>query len=357
MARKIKSPLDMGNETMVRTIEELKDNYNSEKVVSYFLDGQLLTWLKDRYYDDEASKVESLVTDNDPIALASKLAGIFGIKAGDEIDVKSIAERNEKLNKLRKFTSDDDILNNIDHVAFSQEELSDILDEGAEVIYLCGDSFRIPLSEKGKKYVGINDPVIEIKTSVSVNLDTYDIFISKCHLSEKTSAMVFSSQQLIEKGLQYLSADDFSNALKCFKQAADSGSHEGLFQYAKMYANGTGVKQDTKLAKDLYLKAAEKGSAKACNNLGTMCEEDEEYDEAFEWFEKGVALGGSSWALYNLGHAYINPNYGKNDPARAEYYLNSAYEGGIARAAISLAKLYANQKNAEIYAPEKALNL
>ncbi len=32
MAKKVKFPLDMGNEVYVRTLEELKENYNSEKV-------------------------------------------------------------------------------------------------------------------------------------------------------------------------------------------------------------------------------------------------------------------------------------------------------------------------------------
>ena len=54
MIKKIRFALEMGDETSVRTIEELRAHYNSEKIVSYFLDGKLLTWLNDRYYTDEA---------------------------------------------------------------------------------------------------------------------------------------------------------------------------------------------------------------------------------------------------------------------------------------------------------------
>ena len=46
MARKPRIPLDMGNDIMVRTIDELKEHYNAEKVTEYFLNGKLFTWLQ-----------------------------------------------------------------------------------------------------------------------------------------------------------------------------------------------------------------------------------------------------------------------------------------------------------------------
>ena len=45
MGKRAKFPLDMGNDVKVRSIEELKENFNAEKVTEYFLNGKLLTWL------------------------------------------------------------------------------------------------------------------------------------------------------------------------------------------------------------------------------------------------------------------------------------------------------------------------
>lgn len=81
MAKKIKLPLDMGNDVKVRTIEELKENYNAEKVVSYFLDGQLLTWLEERFYEEEAGKIKKISKDSPNIS--AEIAEAFGIEIQD----------------------------------------------------------------------------------------------------------------------------------------------------------------------------------------------------------------------------------------------------------------------------------
>lgn len=123
MAKKVKFPLDMGNDIMVRTIEELKENYSTEKVTEYFLNGKLLTWLEDRYYDDEAEQVRKLSEQSDKSDVDARLAEIFGIMIDKEVDIEAIELRREKLEKLRAITSDDEILDNVDFVAFSQEDL------------------------------------------------------------------------------------------------------------------------------------------------------------------------------------------------------------------------------------------
>lgn len=189
MAKKVKFPLDMGNEVYVRTLDELKENYNTEKVTEYFLDGRLLTWLKDRYYEEEAEQVQELAEQGDKDNLAVKLGKIFGaeIKA-EEIDVEALEIRREKLEKLRQITADDKILENVDKVAFSQEELGDLLDAEEEVIYLCGEKFRIPLSVKNVRYIGLNNPVVTIGGKGEINLEASGIVFENCEFSDDTKA-------------------------------------------------------------------------------------------------------------------------------------------------------------------------
>lgn len=189
MAKKVKFPLDMGNDVMVRSIEELKENYNAERVTEYFLNGKLLTWLEDRYYDEAAEQVRELSEQSDSNP-AAKLGAIFGIETEEEVDVEALEIRREKLEKLRKITADDEIIKNVDFVAFSQEELGDLLDEEAQVIYLCGESFYIPLSVKNVRYVGVNDPVVTVSGKGDIDLEANDIVIERCELSEDTKARI-----------------------------------------------------------------------------------------------------------------------------------------------------------------------
>ena len=58
MAKKIRFPLKMANGTDVRTIEELRTNFDLTTVLGYYADGKLITWLRDRFYDTEADKIE-----------------------------------------------------------------------------------------------------------------------------------------------------------------------------------------------------------------------------------------------------------------------------------------------------------
>lgn len=216
MAKKVKFPLDMGNDVSVRTLDELKENYNTEKVTEYFLDGRLLTWLSSRYYDDEAEQVRELAEQGDKNNLAAKLGKIFGIEIeAEEVDVDALEIKREKLDKLRKITSDDRILENVDLVAFSQEELGDLLDEEAEVIYLYGEKFRIPFSVKNTRYVGVNCPVVTISGKDEIDLEANGIVFENCEFSEDTRERLISNNDNNnddnEEILEEYDDEDFTN--------------------------------------------------------------------------------------------------------------------------------------------------
>ena len=103
MARKIRFPLIMSNGADVRTLEELRENFDLKSILGYFENGKLETWLKDRYYDDIANAVSELSIDD--IDLNEKISNIFEIsykKAVDDVDIDTLKRRNEKLEMLRK---------------------------------------------------------------------------------------------------------------------------------------------------------------------------------------------------------------------------------------------------------------
>lgn len=163
MSRKIRFPLEMKNRIMVRTLEELKNNFDFEKLIIHYKTGKLLIWLEDRYYDDEAEKLKEISQED--IDFNKKLCNIFKVEYNKEfeIDIEELERKNLKLSKLKQFTDDEKIIKNIDRVAFNQEELFDLLDKREKIVYICGNEFNVPIEIEDITYIGINNVIANIK--------------------------------------------------------------------------------------------------------------------------------------------------------------------------------------------------
>ena len=155
----------MENGIEVRTVDELKEHFSIVHVLNYLKNGKLVTWLNDRYEYDLAESVENL--DLNDTQLVKKACDIFGVSY-DDFNTSS-AEREMKLDRLKKYTTDKEYLAKVDQVAFDQDDLYDLLDEYVDEIYLCGEKFTIPLGKRGVSYIGINQPVVVINSQEIVN--------------------------------------------------------------------------------------------------------------------------------------------------------------------------------------------
>lgn len=185
MAKKIKFPLEMARGVQVRSLEELQENFDLEKVVGCYMNGKLLIWLKDRYYDDEAAKISQLnKNDKD---LKQKICNIFGVKCTDSLDINiaKLEECSKRISKLKSCTDDEKLIENIDKVAFNQEELADLLDEGIEQIYLCGNKFTIPLNKENIRYIGVNNPTVVIKSETFVDFSKKNILFKGVYYNDE----------------------------------------------------------------------------------------------------------------------------------------------------------------------------
>lgn len=157
MAKKIRLPLEMKNGIKVRTMEELISNFDLEKAILYVEDGRLEKWLRDRLEDGLADQIKGLRgTDSD---IKEKICDIFKVNLKNtNMDIDAARKRESRLNLLRQVTDDNEILSDLDSVAFSQEDLLAILKEGKSKIYLCGEKFEIPMPNKGVTYIGLDEP-------------------------------------------------------------------------------------------------------------------------------------------------------------------------------------------------------
>ena len=190
MAKKVRFPLEMENEVQVRTMEELRENFSLPKVLSYLKEGKLVVWLRDRYANDIADSIENL--DMQDKELAKKVCEIFDVPYDEttEEELEKAAEREERIQKLRKYTDDKQYEKVIDNVAFDQDELYDLLDEDAETIYLCGERFSIPLAKTGVTYIGINNPVVVIDSKVEVDLNEKGIILQQVTYDESLISLM-----------------------------------------------------------------------------------------------------------------------------------------------------------------------
>lgn len=174
MAKKIRFPLVLAEETQVRTLDELREHFDLERVLEYYKNGKLLTWLEVHDLEEKAEAVRAL-DETDP-DFQRQFCAVFEVEyTGDGVDLKEIEHRQERLKRLRTITDEAEFIRNIDRVAFDQKELTDLLLEGETRIYLCGEKFTVPASHKGITYVGIKNPTVHISGNASEKLEELGI--------------------------------------------------------------------------------------------------------------------------------------------------------------------------------------
>lgn len=184
MAKKIRFPLEMKDGIEVRDMEGLRENFSLEQVLFYLADGKLDTWLRDRYMDDIADLILEL--DREDSEFSKKICEIFEVEyTDDKADFEKLMERKHKMDILKEFTDDQRYFDVIEQIAFNQDDLYDLLDEGETILYLCGDKFSVPLGKKGIRYIGINNPTVVISSKEKVDFSEKEITFENIQFDEK----------------------------------------------------------------------------------------------------------------------------------------------------------------------------
>lgn len=185
---KIKFPLILKDDCEARTMEELREYFDLEKIIGYFQDGRLVTWLSARHYADEAESIEKISKASSRIG--EELCGILGVEFTGKVDVEDIAWHMERLERLKQYTANPEILSNVDVVAFDQDDLEGIIEEeDTDVIYLCGAKFILNsglLRKHNVRYVGIlKNTKIVIDCKESVDFQESSFFFENIEIDEK----------------------------------------------------------------------------------------------------------------------------------------------------------------------------
>jgi len=136
------------------------------------------------------------------------------------------------------------------------------------------------------------------------------VAILTCYAGEastnKSASQIIDDSSTAEfrQGMEAYQKQQYSSALRYFRQAAGRGDVEAIVQMGLMYDFGRGVCQNYTEAMRWYLKAAEKGEPRAMYLVGHMYEFGEgvpvNADEAFFWYLKSARQGHAS-AQFEIG--------------------------------------------------------
>lgn len=145
-------------------------------------------------------------------------------------------------------------------------------------------------------------------------------------------------------GQNYRAKEDYVNAAKCYKYAAEHGLAAAQYELAMCYERGVGVNQNLKEAFKWFKMAADGGWPLAYVSVGTYYYEGvgvtRDLIESVKWYKKASDEFNDVESQYCLGMAYERGDGVNIDYTEAAKWYQKSAEGGHPYAANNLAHLY-----------------
>lgn len=266
---------------------------------------------------------------------------------GQTKEAKHIGEielRNQKIAKLKQYTDDAAILDKVDIVAFDQEELDDLLNEGEGVIYLCEGQFTIPLNIKNKMYIGIGEVEVVIASKDKIDFEALDIKLENVHFnSEYANLIQNTSKELYDIAYNAANEQSYTKAMEYYKKAANLGDSSAMSAVGDLYYNGQGVEKNYQIAIEWFKKAADLGNSYAHYSIGWQYQfgqgVNQDYQTAMEWYKKAADLGNAK-AMSKIGDLYYNAQGVGKDFQKAMKWYRLAADKGNTDAMCCIGKMY-----------------
>ncbi len=215
-----KATLKMKNHT-INSLQELRDNFDPETILKKHSNGKLAKWLNQNYYENEALAVINIDPDSDTRLqdLCNALGVEYSLLLYFSDEDKALIPEKEKL--LSTITTDTEILQYAYLVATSQSELASLLDKNANLIYLCNNTFSIPISVPDKTYIGVGNEVVIENPFTKTQYEHAGIIIKNITLPEHEDPNTIKLARSAAADYGY---DDFSD----YHSSLASKYHEAL---------------------------------------------------------------------------------------------------------------------------------
>lgn len=158
------------------------------------------------------------------------------------------------------------------------------------------------------------------------------------------------AEKQFNRGVALMKNEEFADAVRAFRIAAEKGNAKAQFLLGACYYNGKGVERDVDEAVRWTRKAAEQGHVEAQCSLGCTYADgngvDKDMAEAARWFRK-AAKEGYAGAQLNLGRCYATGEGVEKDKGEAAKWIRKAAEQGLAEAQWAMAGCYAGGEGVE----------
>lgn len=171
----------------------------------------------------------------------------------------------------------------------------------------------------------------------SIDNDRHVLVLGK---NQDTSALDVHFYYL--QGENFFNLRNYKDAIFMFKKAAELGYAPAQSYLASMYRDGIGVDKNTKLALELYLKAAKQGLAVAQYNAGEILYYDlkeRNIDESVRWYQM-AAENGYSEAYNALAFMYLDGGVVPENFSKGMELLKKGSKAGNAKSEAFIGSLY-----------------
>ena len=160
----------------------------------------------------------------------------------------------------------------------------------------------------------------------------------------------FVAANTFDDALAVYERGDYVQAMKLFRQLAETGHQWAQRRVALMYAQGKGVPQDYQEAVKWYGLAAAQGNVPAQYSLGLAYEKGQgvpqDYQEAVKWYLIAAARE-DEWAQTRLGSIYAHGKGVPQDYQEAVKWYRLAAARGNELAQVNLGMMYTKGRGVE----------
>jgi TPR repeat protein len=136
-----------------------------------------------------------------------------------------------------------------------------------------------------------------------------------------------SRRALYQLGRAYAAGQQWPEAVRTYRQAADKGSTTAMVELGVMFGTGTGVPQDQAQARQLFERAAAAGNPRGVTNLAALTGGTPNDPQSRAMFTR-AAESGSAEAQYQLGLMTSDGVGGPRDDAAARAWFEKAAAQG-----------------------------
>ena len=242
------------------SLEELAENFSLEELFTLAKNKNLEEWLESNFYDDESQKVadavDGEVSDAELKLLICKIFNIdFSRLTADELQ-----EISELISEKQNLKISFDKPSNGRKVT-TQGELVRALKDGAKVIYLCGDEFKISHKFHGITYIGRNNAVIDFTDNADIDFDERDIIFEdvQIYVHHPVDLRLDKSKNVKVINGSKNTLDDYLTLEEIFEVMRGRNPFESAENFTKRAENIRGAAVGTVLLKDTdYIFDAQK---------------------------------------------------------------------------------------------------